>query len=332
MIRFVLIAPLLAACEGSPPPATKPTPPPPTTTPKLSPTATKPVVTRLEGNPILTPQSDPSVGDNLNGPSLIRAPDWLPNKLGTYYLYFADHRGSFIRLAYANKLEGPWTVYKPGTLKLDQTRCVRHLASPDVHVDDAKHQIRMYFHCPTVKDQPGQSSLLALSSDGISFTANTELLGRAYFRVFPFQDHVYAVSEGGQIYRSADGLTAFEEGPELFPHAVKEEAVRHVAVRVVGNTLEIYYSRKGDAPERILRSTVTLEGDWKNWRASEPTEILQTEQVWEGSDLPIKPSEKSDAKTRLHELRDPGIFEESGKTYLLYSIAGESGIGIAELR
>jgi hypothetical protein len=33
----------------------------------------------------------------------------------------------------------------------------------------------------------------------------------------------------------------------------------------------------------------------------------------------------------LHELRDPAIYKEDGKTYLLYSIAGESGIGIAEL-
>jgi hypothetical protein len=30
-------------------------------------------------------------------------------------------------------------------------------------------------------------------------------------------------------------------------------------------------------------------------------------------------------------LRDPGIFVEGGKTYLLYSIAGESGIAIGEL-
>jgi len=31
------------------------------------------------------------------------------------------------------------------------------------------------------------------------------------------------------------------------------------------------------------------------------------------------------------QLRDPGVFEDEGKTYLLYSAAGERGTGIAEL-
>jgi hypothetical protein len=31
------------------------------------------------------------------------------------------------------------------------------------------------------------------------------------------------------------------------------------------------------------------------------------------------------------QLRDPAIFRESGRTYLLYSVAGERGIAIAEM-
>jgi len=31
------------------------------------------------------------------------------------------------------------------------------------------------------------------------------------------------------------------------------------------------------------------------------------------------------------ELRDPGIFRDEGKTYLLYSVAGEGGIAGARL-
>jgi hypothetical protein len=34
----------------------------------------------------------------------------------------------------------------------------------------------------------------------------------------------------------------------------------------------------------------------------------------------------------VRQLRDPAIFPENGKTYLLYSIAGENGIAIAELK
>jgi hypothetical protein len=55
---------------------------------------------------------------NINGPSLIRVPEWLPNPLGKYYLYFADHKGDHIRLAYADSVAGPWSVYEPGSLTL----------------------------------------------------------------------------------------------------------------------------------------------------------------------------------------------------------------------
>ena len=70
---------------------------------------------RLDGNPILDPDLDPTLTDNINGPSLIRVPDWVPEPLGRYYLYFASHQGGqYIRLAYADQLSGPWAVYPPG--------------------------------------------------------------------------------------------------------------------------------------------------------------------------------------------------------------------------
>jgi len=30
---------------------------------------------------------------------MIRAPEWIEGRLGDYYLYFADHKGRYIRLA-----------------------------------------------------------------------------------------------------------------------------------------------------------------------------------------------------------------------------------------
>jgi len=39
---------------------------------------------RFQDNPILTPQSSPSLGTNLNGPSLIRVPPWLERPPGRY--------------------------------------------------------------------------------------------------------------------------------------------------------------------------------------------------------------------------------------------------------
>ncbi len=58
---------------------------------------------------------------NINGPSLIRVPSWVENPLGRYYLYFAHHKGDHIRLAYADAVEGPWTVYEPGALSLSES-------------------------------------------------------------------------------------------------------------------------------------------------------------------------------------------------------------------
>lgn len=134
---------------------------------------------RSQDNPILTPQSSPSLGTNLNGPSLIRVPAWLERPLGRYYLYFAHYRGTFIRLAYADRLSGPWHVYEPGTLQLSEApSCHDHVASPDVHVDEVRHEIRMYFHCPTSSPGSGpQRPFLAVSHDGLHFSAAAESLG-----------------------------------------------------------------------------------------------------------------------------------------------------------
>ncbi|MCY3689384.1 MAG: hypothetical protein OXG90_10440, partial [Gammaproteobacteria bacterium] len=55
-------------------------------------------ITRLLDEPIIGPELHPSLGVNIQGPSLIQTPEWLPNRMGRYYLYFADHKGLYIRL------------------------------------------------------------------------------------------------------------------------------------------------------------------------------------------------------------------------------------------
>ena len=49
--------------------------------------------------PILSADTDPTIGVNIQGPSLIRVPDWIERPLGAYYLYFADHKGSVRQVA-----------------------------------------------------------------------------------------------------------------------------------------------------------------------------------------------------------------------------------------
>ena len=60
-------------------------------------------------------------------------------------------------------------------------------------------------------------------------------------------------------------------------------------------------------------------------------EVLRPERDWEGADAPLEPSVRSVAYGHVNQLRDPAIYSEGDQTYLLYSVAGESGIGIAEI-
>jgi hypothetical protein len=191
-------------------------------------------VERLTENPIIRPTMlSGEDGANINGPSLIRVPDWVPNKLGQYYLYFAHHQGHYIRLAYADSIAGPWIVHQPGTLRMENTVCdsiprpdivgYKHVASPDVHVDNVSREIRMYFHCPVfLGGDPDdaasywQVTLVARSKDGLAFEANSEPLGNSYFRVFQWNEMYYALGMPGVFYRSQDGITQFEQGSTLF--------------------------------------------------------------------------------------------------------------------
>ena len=268
------------------------------------------------------------MGDNVNGPSLIRVPDWVANPLGRYYLYFAHHDGRYIRLAYADDLAGKWQIHSPGTLALGESYFAGHIASPDVHVDDEHRQIRMYFHGADSPTEKGgeQSTRVALSQDGLEFTARPELLGNPYFRAFRWRGGHYAVGMPGVFYRSSDGLSSYEQGPTLF-----SPTMRHCAVTVEGDSLLVYYTEVGDTPERILMSIIELTSDWQNWRESESRVVLEPEMDWEGGNEPLQPSARGLVHGPVRQLRDPALFTENGRTYLLYSVAGESGVAIAEL-
>jgi hypothetical protein len=285
-------------------------------------------VRRFPENPIIRPNMDSDqggqMGTNINGPSLIQVPEWLPNPLGRYYLYFGDHHGTYIRLAYADQLVGPWRIYAPGTLRLDQAPCHDHLASPDVHVDHQRRQIRMYYHGPVNPRE--QKSFVALSPDGIHFESGTEELGLSYFRVFQYGGWYYALGMPGIFYRSKDGMTGFEQGPTLFG-----SNMRHTALKREGDRLWVYYTNAGDCPESILRAAIDLKPDWLSWQTTDPQTVLQPETDYEGGNLPLEPSERGFIEIPVRQLRDPCIYEEDGRTYLIYAAAGESALAIAEI-
>lgn len=173
-------------------------------------------VKHMADNPIIRPDMEDSPGSNINGPTLIRVPEWVEQPPGKYYLYFADHKGKHIRLAYASRLIGPWTIYGPGSLQLGESHFLT--GPPDVP-DTMPSHLRMLAtiprerlqeprepHVPSIWDdltQPHiaspdvhvdhkqkvirmyyhgldrfgyQVSRMAISQDGISFVAREEVI------------------------------------------------------------------------------------------------------------------------------------------------------------
>ena len=305
---------------------------------------------RCRANPLLTPASHPSLGANLNGPCLIRVPDWVRNPLGRYYLYFAHHQGTAIRMAYADAVTGPYTVYAPGVLDLADTPFRHHIASPDVRVDPDTLKITLLYHGsgPTEPNPGGwaQSTVYAESEDGLRFVSDRVYLAESYMRTF-FRDGWHIGFSGGvarRLRRSRSRRGPYEAGPVLevegepFAPPAPGQAIdrmfrmRHVAFHVQGDTLRLYYSNVGDVPERIKRTPVALDGDWTGWRGGPVEEVVRPEKRHEGAALPIAPSAGGAAPGPVHELRDPFVFEEGGRVWLFYTVAGERGLALAEIR
>jgi uncharacterized repeat protein (TIGR01451 family) len=310
-------------------------------------------VQRFGENPIIRPEMLPgSDGSNIAGPSLIEVPDWVPNRLGRYYLYFAAHSGSYIRMAYADDLQGPWTVYAPGVLTLEQVRQqaekqavaapkvgTPHIASPDVHVDDVNRVIRMYFHARPVDPYIDweHATGIAVSADGLNFSLeSTRPVGEPYFRVFRYESYYYAITNRAHLQRSIDGInwestvsTDFV-GDAVDPVTGAEP--RHSAIKLDGDLLTVFYTRVNDAPERVMVSTLVLSGDWTSWRLGPPTMVLAPEMDYEGANLPIEQSRDGPCNEAQNALRDPAIYREADRVYLLYTCKCEiGGIAIGEL-
>lgn len=304
----------------------------------------------LHDKPIIDGRDHPSLGGNINGPSLIKVPDWLAAPLGRYYLYFAHHEGTYIRLAVADELTGPWSIHAPGCLSLEQSLFCQHaplpedthpdilasiaagiegdyphIASPDMHIDPVQQKIIMYYHG---RNPDGtQQTRRAESTDGINFTPLPPLLGDSYFRVFQHRQHHYAIAWGSVLSRSTDGGHTFTAGPTL-----TDDNYRHGAILQISGQTYVLWSRAGDCPESLLISPLNTESaDWQNWRLGESTRLHHPQRTWEGIDEPLLPSTYGGAMQPVHELRDPCIYEEGGNVYLLYSVRGEQGIAMGRV-
>ena len=204
------------------------------------------------------------IEDNIDGPSVIRIPDWIPiservHEDAIYYTYFAHHGGDNIRLAWSASITGPWNLFNAqgstaperawgvngdntgtltpgsGVLDLDLNNSFdeltptdgslvgvnRHVASPDVLVDNENQRIVMYFHGPQMGDPNNQKTFVATSKYGLNFNPATGLgpanrgfqgeagrgmreviTGESYFRIFEVGGETFAYSNNAELWQA----------------------------------------------------------------------------------------------------------------------------------
>lgn len=186
-------------------------------------------------------------GHNINGPSVIRIPDWITpehraHPEAKYYMYFAHHKGAYIRMAWSRSIEGPWSLYQTGKgasigdrgvldhgnkyIELDNGIRIQdnHLASPHVIVDDEHQRIVMYFHTGSSTYVKGerfklQYAYVSTAPYGLEFYEGIEpvVLGRFYFHVFEYDKELYAFSNSGWPFK-APSLDAPWTTPQDFDY------------------------------------------------------------------------------------------------------------------
>jgi len=260
-------------------------------------------------------------GNNINGPSLIKAPKWIKSPLGKYYLYFSHHKGKYIRMAYSEKITGPYKIFKEGVFNLKNSPGRDHIASPDVHVDSENKIIIMYYHTCFNKNQ---YTLKSTSINGISFKSDNNKIGSYYFRGFRFKNQLYGIAKGtnnyGKIYKKVN-----YEWKVIYQKLIKN--IRHTAVLVEDDKIYLFFSLIGELQESIYCCNL----DINNFQITNKYKLLKPTLKYEGFNFPKEKSKIGMEKKFVNQVRDPGIYINKSDKYLLYSVSGEKGIAIAKL-
>ena len=144
---------------------------------------------------------------------------------------------------------------------------------------------------------------------------------------------------GPEIAEAVDPARLGEAGAvpvEQRPRSGEDRyGIRHIGTDYHAGRLLVFFSCVGHRPERILATAIDLDGAPEQWRARGVVEVLQPERDWEGADLPLAYSRGGSlikyGRERARELRDPAVYREGDSAWLLYSVAGEAGLGLARL-
>ena len=177
-----------------------------------------------------------------------------------------------------------------------------------------------------IKPPTVQETRHANSSTGLSFTTLDSIIGPSWLAVFRYGGRWYGIGSRDRCLYSSDTPTnPFDRKQTLLQNG------RHFGVHCDGDQLEVYYSKSDDQPERILRTDITLSANSSDWKLGKTIEVLAPEMEYEGSNIPVDVSQQRSYSERRQMVRDPSIFVDHGSKYMYYALAGETGIGVAEL-
>ncbi len=266
------------------------------------------------------------ISENINGPSLIKVPDFVPNPLGKYYLYFGHHKGKYIRMAYSNNIIGPYTLYSPGVLHLKDTPGYDHMASPDVIVDEENKRIILYYHCKFDNSITPQSTFYAYSTNGLDFVSENNNILHPYFRYFRYMDCEYGIA----MYKHIGSIilkknnNKYEEFGQLLPKS------RHTSILLINSKIYIFYTIVGDCPEHIYFCQIT-NFEKNNLKTSDPVSIIKPEFTFEHNDQKPIVSKYGPVYEKINQLRDPYVFVDNNEFYIFYTVCGEKGIAVCKI-
>ena len=317
-------------------------------------------VQRFQSNPLLSIGLSTGLSTglpNVNGPSVVDMPPWAMHRhgdrqRGPLYMYYSSHSGDAIRLACASAPEGPWHEVPAPALTLEATRpiCSGHIGSADVHLLPAEQRVRMFFHCPYNRSAvtPGsrwvggratQLTFAAISLDGgRTFRLESRTpVAPFYLRTFRMSGRRHYTSGLALVDMKMQGvLLQASDGFNFAPHPQATDVLprmRHgfVLPKLSEQSALLFFTRVGDAPERILVATLRANNGDLEWPPTEASSLLAPT-VEEGGGVPVAPSKRGGVNQRVHQLRDPAALLCCGaRTFLFWAFGGEQGIAGGEV-
>jgi len=194
--------------------------------------------------------------DDQTFPSVIKVPDWVAKENrahpdAKFYLYYGEHHGMVIKMKWAENIEGPWTPYNISdsrkgvmdfTADTDRNQgdnTWKHLASPDVIIDEEQQRFIMSFHGKlkkklTSKGKTAEAyhgNAIAFSPNGLNFNdaetgggitgygpieaqhgdiTRTVYMMKPYARFFFINDKMFTISRKGLLQQPKSQSTPWK--------------------------------------------------------------------------------------------------------------------------